>query len=400
MSPGGLSAAVAALRPGDALCLRDGTYTEAIAPRANGTQAAPITIRAEHDGKATIDGQGVRKPLNLGEGTGGGNWFVVEGLVLRNGPEHVAIVKGSNNNLRRVSVYDANTNVNSQPLLLWGTNNTVEDCLVGGTGRFMIDIYGGGGSGSAGGNTVRRCFVKWDSWDGKNFCGVTWPNSYMIGVYNSSNNTIENSIAYGKGVTGIIVQANSSGVSASNNQVLGSLSVLMGKDYNGSVWNYGSYPNRPGPTSNPYGGANCDGSVTPWSWPGQRVGFQLFGQGILRDNVFRDNIGANNAGLGFSINNPGGGQYSGNVFDRFTLVGNGSDAPSSDGGRGAQVSPSARSALTNSRIGTTGSGGAQLQRYMDRQATGEPLTPWPMESRAVAEMGVSIESIIQEYAGR
>jgi len=30
----------------------------------------------------------------------------------------------------------------------------------------------------------------------------------------------------------------------------------------------------------------------------------------------------------------------------------------------------------------------------------ESLLPWPMESRAVAELGVSIESIIEEYAER
>jgi len=36
---------VAVLEAGDVLCLRDGTYTATIAPRTNGTQAAPITIR-------------------------------------------------------------------------------------------------------------------------------------------------------------------------------------------------------------------------------------------------------------------------------------------------------------------------------------------------------------------
>lgn len=33
-------------------------------------------------------------------------------------------------------------------------------------------------------------------------------------------------------------------------------------------------------------------------------------------------------------------------------------------------------------------------------ATGQPLAPWPMEGRALAELGVSVESIIQEYAGK
>jgi hypothetical protein len=37
---------------------------------------------------------------------------------------------------------------------------------------------------------------------------------------------------------------------------------------------------------------------------------------------------------------------------------------------------------------------------MDRQPTGQPMTAWPMEGRAVAELGVSIEGIIKKYAGK
>jgi len=385
------------------LCLADGVYTQSIAPRANGTQARPITIRAINDGKVTIDGQGTRKPLNLGEGTGGGNWFVIEGLVLRNGPEHVAIVNGSNNVLRRVSVYDANTNANSQPLLLWGNDNLVEDCLVGGTGRFMIDMF------QSSGNTIRRCFVKWDSWDGKNFCGIHWPGVFGIGVYNSSNSIMENNIVYAKTVNGIIVQANSSEVSAGNNQVLGNISVLAGRDESGNIWRYGSptWPKvtRPQPTSNPYG-APCDTNVIDWTWPQQRIAFQLFGQGILSSNTFRDNLAADAAGLGFGILNPGGGRYSGNVFDRFTLLNNGDEASAADGGRGSQIrlaSGMTAGDVTNTCIspkpaGWTNGSGARLEyRYVDGALTDIPLLPWPMQGRAMAEMGVNATAIAQGY---
>jgi hypothetical protein len=63
VQPGGLRAAVTAAKPGDVLCLADGTYTEAIQPTTDGTAGAPITVRALNDGKATIDGQGQRIPL-------------------------------------------------------------------------------------------------------------------------------------------------------------------------------------------------------------------------------------------------------------------------------------------------------------------------------------------------
>lgn len=396
------------VRAGDTLLVMDGTYNQSIAPSLNGTATAPITIRAVNDGKVTIDGQGVRRPVQLGSNNQAvGDWFVIEGLVLRNGTDAVLHVRADNNVFRRVSVYDASTDANSQPLLLWGSNNTVEDCIVGGAGRFMVDVYGGGGV-TASGNTVRRCFVKWSGWDGRNFCGVTWPNGFMMGAYNSSGGTFENNVIYGKGVMGLIVQANTSTASASNNHVLGNLTLLQGKDSDGSVWHYGSptWPTmtRPGPTDDPYDDTNCDDSVTSWSWAGQRVGLKFFGQGTLANNVFRDNLSADNAALGFHYANPGGGRYSGNVLDHLTIYGNGADAPAADGGKGAQAVFPPGVACTNCRVGsaTTGDGsGARLTyRYVNRTLTDQPLLPWPMESRALAELGVSVDGIIEEYTER
>ena len=115
-------------------------------------------------------------------------------------------------------------------------------------------------------------------------------------------------------------------------------------------------------------------------------------------NVYRDNMAVDSAGLGFSANNPGGGRWSGTVIERMTLFGNGSDASSSDGGRGAQAKWPPGVSCAGCRIGTAGSGGAQLQRYENRRATGEPLTPWPMNARALSELGVDIDAIIQKYA--
>jgi hypothetical protein len=402
-----LATAINGLRPGDTLCLSDGTYYQSIAPTVSGLPDKPITIKALNDGAATIDGQGVRKPINLGEnGAAQGNWFVIEGIVARNGTEHVAIVKGSNNVLRRVSVYDANTNVNSQPVLLWGTNNLVEDCIVGGTGRFMIDIFGGGGVNPIGNNTVRRCFVKWDSWDGKNFCGISWPGVFGMGVYNSSGNTLENNIVYGRSMNNFVIQANSAAAAASNNRILGNMSVLAGKDYDGSLWRFGSptWPalTRPQPTKNPFGPLNCDTQVVNLQWPGQRVGMQFFGQGVMADNVFRDNLVADAAALGFSANNPGGGAWTGTVIERLTAFGNGADAPSADGGRGTQVKLPPGVACQDCRIegGQQGAGARLQTRYVDGALTDVLVLPLPMEGRAQAELGISINAIWSEYAAK
>ena len=46
-------------------------------------------------------------------------------------------------------------------------------------------------------------------------------------------------------------------------------------------------------------------------------------------------------------------------------------------------------------------GGAQLDyRYVNGVKTDTPVLPWPMEGRGLAELGISISAIWQEYAGR
>ena len=357
-------------------------------PRTDGTAGAPITARALNDGKAIIDGQGVRKTVDLQR-----SWWVIEGIVARNGTDNVFRVDGSNNVLRRVSAYDASNDINSAVIMLLGNNNLVEDAIVAGTGRYMAEVYKGSG------NTLRRVFTMWAGWDGRQFCGVAWPNSVSVGVYNASNTTVENAIAYGRSLKGVMVQANSDSSVANNNHVLGSIAVLQGRDYDGSVWNYGSYPTRPGPTT-------CT-SVDTLGEGGDRVGFILFGQGTITNNVFRDVLAVDNVGAGFDAHRPyTAGTVGGNILERATLVGNGTALAGNETtqGRNIYANQGMIASITDSRIpgapGVTQGGGARLQRYANRQATGAPLAPWEMESRAVAELGVSVNAIIEEYAGR
>jgi hypothetical protein len=58
-------------------------------------------------------------------------------------------------------------------------------------------------------NTIRRCFTYWQEWDGRDFCGVHWPNGQSIQVYHGNYNIIENNIAIGPvPQSSISVQAN------------------------------------------------------------------------------------------------------------------------------------------------------------------------------------------------
>jgi hypothetical protein len=397
------------LRPGDTLVLLDGTYTEettgVLQPNMrNGRPGKPITVKALHDGKVTIDGQQRAIPVKLGDnwGNGGpfGDWYVVEGIVARNGLDSVVAVKGSHNVLRRVSVYDGDPDDNTLNLLLMGNENLVEDCVVAGTGRYMIDIFGGSG------NTVRRCFTMWQRWDGRHFCGVTWPNGNNIGIYNASGNTIENAIAYGRSMTGIFIQANADDAVANDNRILGSMALLQGRNYDGSVWRFGaaSWPPapRPGPTSDRFTARVCDDAVTDFA-NSTRSGFALWGQGELRNNLFRDVLAADNMGVGISVEKPYGPGPRNAWFDHVTAFDNGAGAAPYEVQGGGNINLGTGGVrVTNSRIENSpwaaqGEGARLQHRYVDGRLTSEPLLPWPMERRIAAELGVSVGKIVAQY---
>ena len=354
--------------------------------RSDGTASAPITVRALTDGKATIDGQGVRKTVDLQR-----SWWIVEGIVARNGTDNVFRVDGSNNVLRRVSAYDASNSLNSSVIMFLGNNNLLEDAIVAGRGRYAAEIYKGSG------NTIRRVFAMWEGWDGQSWCSTAWPNGNSIGVYNASGATVENAIAYGRSLRGFLVQANSNTAIAKDNAVLGSIAVLQGRNYDGSVWDYGSYPNRPGPTS-------CT-SVLDLNDGGDRIGFALFGQGTLSGNVFRDVLAVENVGLGFDMHRPyTSGTVSGNLLERATLIGNGAILAPYERSQGGNIYLGMAgldvrdSRIQNAPAQIAQGQGARLQMYVNRQATGESMTPWPMNARALSELGVDIDAIIQKYA--
>lgn len=391
--------ALQAVQPGHVICIGDGTYTQNIAGSKRGSAEAPITLRALNDGKAIIDGGGSGFPILLE-----GNYYVVEGLIARNGGENVIKVTGNNNVLRRISAYNASPDKNSQVVLLWSDNNLIEDALIAGTGRYMLDIFQGNN------NVARRVFTMWQRWDGRNFCGVSWPNGDNIGIYNASGNIVENAIAYGRSLTGIFYQANDDTVSANNNRILGSISTLNGKNYDGKPWTYGtgqSQPtSRPGPTSNPYSnppGQPCDSNVVQWEWGYLRTGLSAWGQGTIQSNVFSDSVALDNMGVGVSFGQPySAGTKSGNQVDRVTSLGNfAAGYPSWEGTQGGNISIRMGGVQdpTNSKIVNSawanGPGAALQYRYQDGKATNVPLLPWPMEGRAQAELGLSINAVVE-----
>jgi len=373
------------LAPGDTLILLDGLYTQPLEPNGrNGRAEAPITIRAQHDGQAIIDGQSVKIPVHLYR-----DYYVIEGIVARNGDHAVYFISGNHNTLRRVSGYDANTDDNSDVFAIFDAQyNLIEDCIAAGSGRKMVMIYRGSH------NTIRRCFADWRSWEGREWCD-DWPWGDNIQIYNSDYNIIENSIGYGSvPVWSIAVQANAPTVTAIGNQVLGSISIYAGMNHDGSVKRWPA--TRPQPT-------DCT-QMRSFQWPSQRAGFALYGNGVITDNLFRDIFAWGSAGLGLTVILDG--EHRNNIVDHVTLLNNGLDNPDGWGGMGAELRPEENHLWDERREfwvenEDEGGVGARLtQRYVDGRLTEEPLWPWPMEDRVRAELGFSPTTLAMSILGQ
>lgn len=368
------------LLPGDTLVLMDGLYRQNIEPNGpDGTADAPITIRAQHDGQVIIDPNFAAIPVFLYR-----SYYIIEGLIARNGQHAVYYISGSNNILRRVSGYDATADDNSDIFTIYDSHhNLVEDCIAAGMGRKMVMIYRGSH------NIVRRCFTDWRAWDGRTWCD-DWPWGDNLQIYNSDYNIIENSIGYGSvPVWSVAVQANAPDVSAVGNQVLGTISIYAGMNHDGTVKVWPA--ERPQPTE-------CT-QLRSFDWPSQRAGFALYGNGRIEDNLFRDIFAWGSAGLGLTVILDG--QHRNNLVDHATLLNNGLDNRPHWGGIGAEVRPEELplfAGLTNSWIedyDEWGAGARLDYRYVNGQLTTEPLWPWPMEARVQAELGLSPTSLVE-----
>jgi hypothetical protein len=379
------------LQPGDTLTLLDGVYYQSLAPTKFGVPGMPITIRAQNDGKAIIDGQGVRIPVHLkGWQTG---YVIIEGIVAKNSSAGVFYLEGSNNNiLRRVSGYDANTDTNSHVITVWGDNNLVEDCVAAGTGRKMIVVYLGEN------NVIRRCLADWEQWDGREWHDC-WPWGEGIEIYNGSNNIIENSIAYGNTPNGAVSLLSQNREASNNNMILGTMAILGGMKHDGTPMVWGD--TRPQPTE-----YTCVAKV--YEWPQHFSGFAVTSNtGIHHNNLLQDILAWGNGRYGLSFYDLSG-DNANNRVNRATVFNNGlieanyAWGPLGTGALNSELalfSSIENSSIENIWTGSTftsmnGEGARLTTRYVDGVLTDQPLWPWPMEERVQKELDYSITAVM------
>ena len=178
--------------PGKTLCLQSGVYTGSDQmitppPGLKGTQAAPITVRAEQDGEVTLDAQHQGFAVFLGKHDGRSNdWFVVEGLNATNGLESIMRVASSDSILRRVVAWNGTSGAPTDGISIVGLRSRVEDCAV--WGMNLRKPLQGSQAGNLQGATYRRCWAEWNDHPETD----QRPNNTLQIGYNSTNQLFEN----------------------------------------------------------------------------------------------------------------------------------------------------------------------------------------------------------------
>jgi chitodextrinase len=410
--PCSLQTGLGKLMAGDTLYLKNGTFNNSINVPASGTSANPITIKAENDGQAIVDGQGVRRPLLIS----GKSYVDVEGIVFKNSSSSVVSIEGGSSyiNIRRCSGYNSATGNYHIFQIYSASYNLIEDCIASQTnvpgtqGRYLFLAYGG-----ANYNTFRRNYGKYYHRDN--------PDNNPAAAsanYNSSYNLWENNVfdtsemTAGSGTSRINIFGTAQQGNASNNVYKGNVAISGSTTEHGHVYAESLTPSAAnwqfidnvfinGSTNTPYGIRNNAGTGTGWTvqnntfvnTTSNMTYAQASGITITtKDNSYvTGNIGllGSSGSITSSYDNfySVSTLYSGNV----TLSKGKSINPSYNTttyGKGAYLMVA--SVLEGQGESGADIGATVLYQYQDGVLTNVPLWPWPMEYRVMAELGISV----------
>lgn len=394
------------LRPGDALVLLDGTYTEPLAPQLSGTDGAPIRFCSDTDGGAVLDGEGVRTPCEINGGdTTPLSHLTLEGLVCRRSiAESVLVSDAHHITVRRVSAYEAAPS--SAAMRAYQVQDSLfEDVAAAGPGDFALHVI------ATSRVTVRRAYARWESsptvygaaiavsWASDNTledCVATAgpsPENHVTGVavYVASRNVVRGTIAHaeGTGELDLGFGVSSATERTSGNRIVGSAAIravtgLFQRSDDDLVVDRLTLVDATEKAI----------SVSPTTEEPKEAGFAL--RAVIRSSVLlRANEGIVVGGspyIGtiahhhndlFGVTTP----YYGTAADPTELAVDPAYDLARYGTGGYAIAPRA--------LATAGAAGGPigaeiLYRHRDGVLTTEPLWPWPMEERILRETGRSV----------
>jgi hypothetical protein len=347
--------------PGTVLCLKDGTYQgeeSLIFPPlgVRGSKTAPVTIRAEHDGKVLLDAQHSLMAAVSLSATNHNDWFVLEGLNATNGTEYLYTISGQHNLLARSLGWNGTTGWSTVAISITGYNSRAEDC--GGWGHNLRKIFQGSQSGNVRTAGYRRCWGEWNDHPET----PEHPNNTMQVGYNTTNQLFENmlltwdttgQVADAEGLMAYMENQYDEPNEIEGTRVLGSLLYI-----------------RPGATFSPrelvHGGGISGFSIADLAMvvaPGYPQVRPAWFIGCNGETPCRNNVCTNCLAVHDGkpiLNDPASG---------FTL-------PGLHQGKGLAAATGGRSAFELLP--------GLCKRYVDGKLTDQPLWPWPMNDRIKA----------------
>jgi hypothetical protein len=409
------------MAPGDTLIVKNGRYQQQIKPTVSGTPGNPITIKAETDGGAILDGQGVRSGIEIFSNpptTPTRQYITIEGFRVENSGERPAVqvasqdgtpLSGQSNNIvirRTAARGDVMSSNNAVWIIARARDSLLEDIWGWRYGRYVINVYG------CTRVTVRRGVFRWDGWG--QGAGSPGDPKFNMGVYDTHDSLIENVILLdaaddplGGDKGGLYVPGNANGTTApygdsDNNTFKGVLSlnnIGVGVGVEGGS-----------------GGTNDNNRfVDLVSWGNSYVGVTVPSKasGTSFDHV---TVGANSTGFyfgnssktvsgtvlknslvylnsGYGINGPASTSYN-NVYANGTSYNGGASAGTNTTSQDPLLDYIVRIEAASICKGTASDGGdrgaAIVKRYVDGMLTGEDLWPWPNEDRIHADLCESV----------
>jgi len=390
------------LSPGDTLLIKDGTYNDTLRG-TSGTEGNPVTVAALNDGQVTVDCNGSAYPSYIS----GKQDIVVEGIIFKNSSTSAVNVYYSDRiTLKRCSAYNADAGNNMCFNIAYSDNCLVEDCIATGTCRKLFQAY------ECTYITFRRCWGWWYDHD-------TTP--YAFGsIYNSQHCLVENCVGtrnpatYDKDVRGFGLTSNPTvpNYNAFCGNVMYNFYRRPFKTWSEKTQCTGNefYHNvalnmRAEDPAYSFFWQACDSSMLYdhfttrgfhnsrgyWLEAGNRK--MENNHGTVKNSIFiTGSIGidfnsaegatlANSYCCFYDVTTPYAGEASAGTGD--VTVDPGFDTATY--GMGGYLFVPDGSPVKTAGEGGTQMGAEVLYRYVDGVLTGDPLWPWPMESRIQAE---------------
>ncbi len=433
--------AMTVLQPGDTLNLIAGTYNQQLNVTVSGTSGNYITIKAVNEGNAIVTTNDLHS-LSISAQS----YIEVDGINFRetgaadpnnfNGHsfDGISIYNSNNIILRRVTA-NGSSGYNTAVISLAGSSYVLlEDCAASGQGRMVLDIE------SCNYVTYRRCWLNWTGPSTGPFVGgLNNPNE----IYDSNNTIAENNIVinptmqatdgitvwghYGS-VHGNIMRGNivyspqgqlfgglrddaeygntTSGTVIQNNVVI-ALSQHYNYDITGSDTKNSNPNNGTVYANNTYIGPGSNST----SSNAIELDYYDGSQNASISNIYNNSLAYFMTGMSVDTSSGGTRTIQAHDYNNIWTASGGNCLNGSSGMVPPNLNTNEHCNTLNPNYDTSiyglgaylmvpsvlrglGQGGADigasvLYEYQDGTLTGTPLWPWPMESRIVAEFGVS-----------